>query len=95
LDALCDVDSDAGDVVSVTFNLAGAQPDAHLDAERSKLIAHRGPVANAASRSVEGGEEPVAGCIDFATSESCNLCSYEMVVDGEKLTPSAITSLRE
>jgi hypothetical protein len=93
LDALGDVDGDAGDVGSVVFDLAGVEADADVETKGPQLIADRDAAADAATGSVEGCEEPVAGRFDLAAAESREFGAYQVVMSGQQISPTAITGL--
>src|SRR6266581_4701649 len=65
-DARADVDSDAAKLRPHHLALAGMEPGADLEPEAPDAVADRARGAYTPSRPVEGREETVARCVDFA-----------------------------
>jgi hypothetical protein len=60
-DATCEVDGDAGELGTASFDFTGVDPDPHVEADLAGGVADRGPTTDRAGRPIEGGEYSVAG----------------------------------
>ena len=72
------------------LDLAGVQADPDLETEIGRRVSDRSRAADRARRPVEGGEEPVAGRLHFATAERLELVADGGVVIVEELLPTAV-----
>src|SRR5918994_372207 len=70
LDTLGDVDGDAADVVTAQLDLAGVEPNPHLDADGADRVADGTGAAHRSSRPIKGRQEAVAGRLDLSTAEA-------------------------
>jgi hypothetical protein len=68
--ARADVHGNAADVIADRFALAGMQPGANLNAERPDFVGDGASAAHAACRTVESGQNTVAGPLDFMAAEA-------------------------
>src|SRR4029450_8596132 len=64
LAALGDVDGDAADVVAVQLDLAGVEPDPHVDADGADRVADGAGAAHRSSPPGEGRQEARARALD-------------------------------
>lgn len=69
-DAGADVHCDAADFFVDRFALAGVQAGANLESETVHCFRYCGGAADRAGGSVKSREEPVAGGVEFASSET-------------------------
>ncbi len=68
--ARSDVNGNAADIIADYFALAGMKPGADFNAQRPELIGDGASAAHAACRTVESGENAVAGRLDFMAARS-------------------------
>jgi hypothetical protein len=57
-------------------------------------LRYRTGAADRPSGTIEGGEKPVAGCLDLATTKSSELAANQHVVTIEKIPPPAVAEGR-
>src|SRR5262245_64784580 len=74
------MDGDAANLVTVQLDLAGVEPDAHVDADSAHGVPDGASAAHGPSGSIEGREEPVARGADLSTAEAFELGPREAVV---------------
>ena len=79
--------------VAVELALAGVDARTDVDAELPQRVADRERAADGARRTVERGEEPVAGGVDLAAAKPLELAPNRGVVRAEELAPAAIAEL--
>ena len=82
-DARSGVDGDSRRLPGDDFALAGVNADANLEAELVNQLGDGASAADRPGRSVEAREEPVAGSVDLAAAEACELLSDRGVVTSE------------
>src|SRR6185369_4761239 len=80
--ACAGVHGDATHVVAHELALPGVKACPDLDPERADGVADGAGAADGPRRAVEGGEEAVAGRLDLAAAEACELPAHERVMGG-------------
>jgi hypothetical protein len=69
-DTLPDVHRNPGETVAKDLDFSGVEPRADLDAQLADAVAYDTGALHRARRTVEGGQEAVAGRIDLAPLKS-------------------------
>src|SRR5471030_2856068 len=69
-DARTDMDGDAANIVAHHFALAGMEPGANVDAERSDFLGNSTGATNATRRPIEGGEKAVTGRLHLMAAKT-------------------------
>src|SRR4051794_8881776 len=80
----------AADVVVDELDLAGVHANPDVELECLDAIADRGRAAQRSDCALEGGNEPVTGCVDLVSAEALEERTDESVVLGEELPPAHI-----
>src|SRR3954452_16456786 len=93
-DARGDVDGDAADVVAHQLDLAGVDPDPHLQPRRACNLSDCVPAADRARGPVEGRETAVAQRLDLVAAEPRQLALNGRLVGLDALAPAGFPELR-
>ena len=88
-----DMDGQSTEIVAPDLALAGVQSSSDFDAEAVSCLDDFGCASNAASRSVEAGQETVSGGLDLLSTESHELITHKPVMRIEQRSPASITEL--
>ena len=92
--ARSDIDRNAGDVSFTVLDLPRVKSCPNIDAEPPGRVKHRACAADRPRRTIEDGEEPIAGGFDLLAAEPLQLSADHHVMIIESLTPDAVTQCR-
>src|SRR5215218_2261455 len=84
-------DRNATDLKLALLELAHVQAGARFEAERANALGNRARAGDPAARSIEGGEEAVAGGIEFLALVAGKLEAHERFVALLEVAPCAVT----
>ena len=87
------MDGNSSDIVGCDLDLAGVHASPHLKVQRSDQINDAGCTADCASRTVEGGQETIAGRSDLLSSEARNFLPDDLIMFFHKRTPAPVSHL--
>jgi hypothetical protein len=85
-----DVHCNSGNFVPGHFAFARVQAPANRQSEPSYDVANRACAPDRACRTVEAGEDSVAGGVDDSTPKARDLCAYALVIVGQQVSPSCV-----
>ena len=77
------------------LDLSGVQPGADGEAQLARGLDHRLGAGHSASRSIEDGEQPVAGGVDLAASVSVQLGLHALEMPSQQVPPRGVADLLE
>jgi hypothetical protein len=86
-DARTNVNGNAADIVANNLALAGMQAGANLNPQRPYFFGYCAGAAHAARRTVERGENAVAGGLDFTAAKASKVTADRRVVMFEQVAP--------
>ena len=93
---VCEMDGDAGELGAASLDFTGMEPDANIEADLTRRVADRGPAADRALGTVEGGEHAIAGELPLLTREPLQLTTDDIVVavelDSSELSPGDVAT---
>src|SRR5207302_9993767 len=92
-DPRADVDREAGDLFADEFALASVQSCTDFEPKRTERFRNRVGTADRSDGAVEGGEESVAGGVDFSPAEATEVSTDERVVLLHECAPAGVAKL--
>ena len=92
-DPCTDVDGDPPDIGIGQLDLARVQAGAHLQADGADGLADSRGASDRSGRSIEDGQEPVAGRLDLAAAVSVQLGPYGEVMRRKERSPTLVAEL--
>src|ERR1700693_4119687 len=91
----CGVYRQPTDLLATHLDLPEVEARPSLDAELAERRANRQSTAQARQRPVEGGEEGIAGSVDFVPTEPGQLGTYRGAISGQQVAPALVTKLHD
>ncbi len=88
------MDGKAAHVVAGQLALAGMKPRPNFNRELADGGGDRASAPDSAGRTVESGEKPIPGNIDFAPPKACELAPDDGMVTTQQVGPPAVSERR-
>ena len=93
-----DVHTDAAHVARISvsqLDLAGVEPGAELDPQRSYVVGERARAADRPRQAIEGGQDAVAGGLDQPATKGLDPAASRLVVQLQQFPPALIPQLSD
>jgi hypothetical protein len=85
------VHGEPADLLSPHFHFAGVHANPGREPDTSQVVTESAGAADRATRPVEGGQEAIAGGVDLASTEPCQVPAHDRVVLVEERAPAGVT----